>query len=80
MKIGEVANETGLSISNIRFYEKKQMQKTPIRTILMILVVNGMFVFMIPSGIGLYYFVSSFFTLVEQLIFLSFLNQMCISI
>lgn len=23
MKIGEVANETGLSISNIRFYEKK---------------------------------------------------------
>lgn len=23
MKIGEVGNETGLSISNIRFYEKK---------------------------------------------------------
>lgn len=23
MKIGEVANETGLGISNIRFYEKK---------------------------------------------------------
>ena len=23
MKIGEIANETGLSISNIRFYEKK---------------------------------------------------------
>lgn len=25
MKIGEVANETGLSISNIRFYEKKEL-------------------------------------------------------
>ena len=70
MKIGEVANETGLSISNIRFYEKKQMQKTPIRTILMLLAMNGMFVFMIPSGVGLYYFVSSLFTVIEQFIFL----------
>lgn len=30
MKIGEVANETGLSISNIRFYEKKGLL-TPVR-------------------------------------------------
>ena len=48
--------------------EKKQMQKTPMGTIIMLLVMNGMFVFMIPSGVGLYYFVSSLFTVVEQFI------------
>lgn len=47
-------------------FEKKQMQKTPISTILMLIVMNGMFVFMIPSGVGLYYFVSSLFTVIEQ--------------
>ena len=40
-------------------FEKKQLQKTPIGTIIMLLVMNGMFVFVIPSGVGLYYFVSS---------------------
>lgn len=60
---------------HLKCFEKKQKQKTPIRTIIMILSLNGMFVFMIPSGIGLYYFVSSFFTVVEQLIFLSFLIE-----
>lgn len=50
-------------------FEKKQMQKTPIGTIIMLLVMNGMFVFMIPSGVGLYYFVSSLFTVAEQFIF-----------
>ena len=49
-------------------FEKKGMQKTPVSTILMILVMNGMFVFMIPSGVGLYYFVSSLFTVIEQFI------------
>ena len=53
-------------------FEKQQMQKTPIGTIIMLLVMNGMFVFMIPSGVGLYYFVSSLFTVVEQVIFLTF--------
>ena len=53
-------------------FEKQQMQKTPIGTIIMVLVMNGMFVFMIPSGVGLYYFVSSLFTVVEQVIFLTF--------
>ena len=51
-------------------FEKKNMQKTPMSTILMLLVMNGMFVFMIPSGVGLYYFVSSLFTVIEQFIFL----------
>ena len=49
-------------------FEKKEMQKTPVSTILMILVMNGMFVFMIPSGVGLYYFVSSLFTVIEQFV------------
>lgn len=49
-------------------FEKKQLQKTPMGTILMILIMNGMFVFMIPSGVGLYYFVSSLFTVVEQFV------------
>ncbi|MBQ3558025.1 MAG: membrane protein insertase YidC [Agathobacter sp.] len=50
-------------------FEKKQLQKTPMGTIIMLLVMNGMFVFMIPSGVGLYYFVSSLFTVLEQFIF-----------
>ncbi|MBR2045302.1 MAG: membrane protein insertase YidC [Agathobacter sp.] len=50
-------------------FEKKQLQKTPMGTIIMLLVMNGMFVFVIPSGVGLYYFVSSLFTVVEQFIF-----------
>jgi len=51
-------------------FEKKQLQKTPVGTIIILLVMNGMFVFMIPSGVGLYYLVSSLFSLIEQLVFL----------
>ena len=51
-------------------FEKKQLQKTPIGTIIMVLVMNGMFVFMIPSGVGLYYLVSSLFSVIEQFVFL----------
>jgi len=51
-------------------FEKKQLQKTPMSTIIMLLVMNGMFVFMIPSGVGLYYLVSSLFTVIEQFAFL----------
>ena len=54
-------------------FERKQMQKTPMGTIIMLLVMNGMFVFMIPSSVGLYYFVSSLFTVAEQ--FLSHLKS-----
>lgn len=49
-------------------FGKKQMQKMPMGTIIMLLVMNGMFVFMIPSGVGLYYFVSSLFTVIEQFV------------
>ena len=51
-------------------FEKKQLQKTPMGTIIMLLVMNGMFVFMIPSGVGLYYLVSSLFSVIEQFVFL----------
>ena len=51
-------------------FDKKQLQKTPIGTIIMLLVMNGMFVFMIPSGVGLYYLVSSLFSVIEQFVFL----------
>lgn len=54
----------------LKCFEKKKMQKTPLSTILMLLAMNGMFVFMIPSGVGLYYLVSSLFTVIEQFIFL----------
>ena len=50
------------------YFKKKETQKTPIGTIVMLVAMNGMFVFMIPSGVGLYYFVSSLFTVVEQFI------------
>ena len=64
----------------IRYFEKKQMQKTSMGTIIMLLVMNGMFVFMIPSGVGLYYFVSSLFVVVEQVIFMSFIIEKPIQI
>ena len=49
-------------------FKKMQLQKTPMSTIIMLLVMNGMFVFMIPSGVGLYYFVSSLFAVIEQFV------------
>lgn len=51
-------------------FEKKQLQKTPMGTIIMLLVINAMFVFMIPSGVGMYYLVSSLFSVIEQFVFL----------
>ena len=47
-----------------------QMQKA-MGTIIMLLVMNDMFVFMIPSGVGLYYFMSSLFAVIKLFIFLS---------
>lgn len=35
----------------------------------MILVMNSMFVFMLPSGVGLYYLTSGMFSAVEQLVY-----------
>ena len=66
--IGKVVQVLPMLFPYMPCFEKKQLQKTPMSTILMILVMNGMFVFMIPSGVGLYYFVSSLFTVIEQFV------------
>lgn len=52
----------------IRFFESLHLQKSPFSTIAVMLGMNAMFVFVIPSGIGLYYFISGLFTAAEQLI------------
>ncbi len=52
----------------LSFFKGLELQKAPISTILVILLSNSFFVFMIPSGLGLYYFVSGLFVAVEQLI------------
>lgn len=44
------------------------LQKMSWKMILMMLALNSTFVFVIPSGVGLYYFVSGLFTALEQLV------------
>ncbi|MDO4308897.1 MAG: YidC/Oxa1 family membrane protein insertase [Eubacteriales bacterium] len=51
----------------IRYFRALNLQKMPVQMILILLLTNSMFAFAIPSGIGLYYFVSGLFTAVEQL-------------
>ena len=48
------------------FFESLKIQKQPMTTIIPILLMNAMFVFSIPSGVGLYYFVSGLFSATEQ--------------
>lgn len=50
-----------------RFFRSLKLQKTPVRMILAMLLANSMFAFVLPSGIGLYYFTSGLFTAAEQL-------------
>lgn len=52
----------------LRLFKDLEIQKAPLSTILFLLLSNSMFVFLIPSGVGLYYFVSGVFTTVEQFI------------
>lgn len=52
----------------IRYFKSLKQQKTSGTMILTMLVMNSLFVFAIPSGVGLYYFVSGLFTAAEQLI------------
>lgn len=51
-----------------RFFKALELQKAPLPTILILLLTNSLFVFAIPSGIGLYYFVSGVFTALEQFV------------
>lgn len=52
----------------LRFFKTLELQKAPLPTIMIFLLTNSLFVFAIPSGIGLYYFVSGLFTALEQFI------------
>ena len=52
----------------LRFFKDLELQKAPLPTIMILLLANSLFVFAIPSGIGLYYFVSGLFTALEQFI------------
>lgn len=51
----------------IRYFSGLNLQKTPVPVILGLVLANSMFAFMIPSGVGLYYFVSGVYSAVEQL-------------
>lgn len=52
----------------LRFFKGLNLQKAPLPTILILLLSNSFFVFLIPSGIGLYYFTSGLFVALEQFI------------
>lgn len=48
------------------YFERLKMPKQPLSAMLPILVLNAVIVFAIPSGVGLYYFISGLFTALEQ--------------
>lgn len=52
----------------LRFFKDLELQKTSVPSLLIILLTNSLFVFAIPSGLGLYYFVSGVFVALEQFI------------
>jgi YidC/Oxa1 family membrane protein insertase len=52
----------------LHFFKGLNLQKAPLPTILILLLSNSFFVFLIPSGIGLYYFTSGLFVALEQFI------------
>lgn len=50
------------------FFKKLKLQKTSFPAMLILLLTNSCFIFAIPSGLGLYYFVSGLFVALEQFI------------
>lgn len=51
-----------------------KLQKQPGGAVAALLVMNGIFTFMLPTGVGLYYFVSGLFQSAEQFIY----NMICV--
>lgn len=51
----------------ISFFQSLKQQKPSVGMMLILLVSNGLFAFMIPSGVELYYLVSGAFSALEQL-------------
>lgn len=52
----------------MRWFRALKLNKTSPAMALMLLAVNAAFVFTIPSGVGIYYFVSGLFTSAEQFV------------
>lgn len=52
----------------IPYFEGLKMPKQPLATMVPLFVMNALFVFAIPSGVGLYYFVSGLFSAIEQFV------------
>lgn len=52
----------------LRLFKGLELQKAPLSTTIILLIANSCFVFLLPSGIGLYYFVSGLFAALEQFI------------
>ena len=53
----------------IRLFRELNLQKSSLPMLLIPLVTNSIFVFVIPAGVGLYYLVSGMFTATEQFIY-----------
>lgn len=53
----------------MKLFSSLKLQKQPGSTVIMLLITNSFFIFMIPSGIGLYYFVSGLFQATEQFVY-----------
>ena len=52
----------------LRVFDSLGLCRQPAKTILAMVFLNGMYLFMIPSGVGLYCFASGMFQAMEQLI------------
>ena len=50
-------------------FSSLKLQKQSGSTLVTLLIVNSLFVFMIPSGIGLYYLISGLFQFIEQFMY-----------
>lgn len=53
----------------LRVFQNLHLQKNPKSTLFMLLFSNGLFVFVIPAGLGLYYLISGIFTAIEQFLY-----------
>ncbi len=53
----------------IRFFHSLHLQKAPVSMLVSMLVMNSIFVYAIPSGLGLYYFIQGLFSALEQFLY-----------
>lgn len=53
----------------LKLFRTLKLHKQPVSSIIVMLSVNSLYLFMIPSGVGLYCFTSGLFQMLEQFIF-----------